>query len=94
MYSVFDIFTMWKSNILQNGFSFLITHELTNTGLSILNPTVFCAGSWLIEFLECSDTFTVDLLFVGVQTLQDLITKVDVYQILQDLEECDFNNKI
>ena len=46
-------------------------------------------------FLECSDTLPArNLLLHNVQTMQDLITQVNISDILQILQECDFYNKI
>ena len=46
-------------------------------------------------FLECPDTLPArNSLLNNVQTMQDLFTQVNISDILQFLQECDFYNKI
>ena len=45
-------------------------------------------------FLECSDTLPArNLLLNNAQSMQDLLTQVNIRDILQFLQQCDFHNK-
>ena len=81
---------------------YLISVESNLYGV-VLSTTVLDTGNisnawWPVDVivsLECSDTLPArNLLLNNVQSMQDLFTKVNINDILQFLQECDFYNKI
>ena len=62
-----------------------------------LSEFIFCDCPLTFHhiFGECSETLPArNLLLYNVKTMQDLFTRVNISDIMQFLQECDFYNKI